>query len=64
MFLFCSIASILIVPHLTLGRFCFLKIKWSKNSSLHFASSEGHIEVVRLLLDRGADIQARNMVSE
>jgi hypothetical protein len=28
------------------------------------ASSEGHIEVVRLLLDRGADIQAQTKVSE
>ncbi len=31
---------------------------------LHRASSGGHIEVVRLLLDRGADIQAQTKVSE
>ncbi len=31
---------------------------------LHNASSRGHVEVVRLLLDRGADIQAQNKVSE
>ncbi len=31
---------------------------------LHEASSRGHIEVVRLLLDRGADIQAQTKVSE
>jgi hypothetical protein len=31
---------------------------------LHRASYYGHIEVVRLLLDRGADIQAQTEVSE
>ena len=31
---------------------------------LHWASSEGRIEVVRLLLDRGAGIQAQDKVSE
>ena len=31
---------------------------------LHRASSEGRIEVVRLLLDRGAHIQAQEEVSE
>ncbi len=33
-------------------------------SALHWASSDGHIEVVRLLLNRGADIQAQDKVSE
>ena len=32
-------------------------------TALHNAAYEGHLEVVRLLLDRGADIEAKNNVS-
>jgi ankyrin repeat protein len=31
--------------------------------ALLIASENGHVEVVRLLLDRGADIQAKTIVS-
>ena len=30
---------------------------------LHRAASEGHVETIRLLLDRGADINARGTVA-
>ena len=33
-------------------------------TALHWAAQNGHIEVVRLLLDRGANIEARNVVSQ
>ena len=32
-------------------------------TALHNAAERGHLEVVRLLLDRAADIEAKNNVS-
>ncbi len=32
-------------------------------TALHSASSNGHIELAKLLIDRGADIHAKNNVS-
>ena len=31
--------------------------------ALHYAAEKGHLEVVRLLLDRGANIEAKDNVS-
>ncbi len=44
--------------------FVCLFIRQDEWAPLHGASSGGHIEVVRLLLDKGADIQAQTKVSE
>jgi ankyrin repeat protein len=54
--LFVSFFQLLIYVCLLVGQ-----IGWTP---LHEASYYGHIEVVRLLLDRGADIQAQTEVSE
>ena len=32
-------------------------------TALHHAADDGHIEVMRLLLERGADVNASNKVS-
>ena len=32
-------------------------------TALHYAARGGHIEVARLLLDRGADVNSKNEVS-
>jgi ankyrin repeat protein len=32
-------------------------------TALHWASQEGHLDVVRLLLENGADTQSKKMVS-
>jgi hypothetical protein len=33
------------------------------NTALHFSSDNGHLEVMRLLLEKGADIKDGNKVS-
>ena len=36
----------------------------SGSTALHQAATNGHIEVTRLLLDRGADVNSKNEVSD
>ena len=33
-------------------------------TALHHAADDGHTEVARLLLDRGADVNSKNKVSD
>ena len=35
----------------------------SDRTALHFAAQRGHLEVVTLLLDRAADVNAEDLVS-
>ena len=45
-----------------------LKIYWTRYqdgfTALYCAADDGHIEVMRLLLERGADINSQNKVSD
>ena len=50
--------------HITHSIYQYLSIHWQDGySALYYASQNGQIEVVKLLLDRGADIEATDNVS-
>jgi Ankyrin repeat len=50
--------------HISYSIYHYLPIHWQDGDrALYCASSAGHVEVVKLLLDRGADIDATNNVS-
>ena len=50
--------------HITYSMYHYLPIHRQRgHTALHEASSEGHVEVVKLLLDRDADIEAKTNVS-
>ncbi len=38
-------------------------LQWGGSAALHIASSKGHVEIVRLLLDRGAPVEPPDDVS-
>jgi len=42
---------------------CMSHITQNGSTPLHLASGEGELDCVRLLLDRGADIEAKSNVS-
>ena len=46
----------------------YLTMYWtryqSRRTALHCAASSGHTEVARLLLDRGADVNSEDKVSD
>ena len=50
--------------HITDSIYQYLPIHWQDgHSALYYASQNGQVEVVKLLLDRGADIEAADNVS-
>ena len=50
--------------HITYSMYHYLPIhRQDGHRALHEASREGHVEVVKVLRDRGADIEAKTNVS-